>query len=97
MGPVRSVESKEASNALTVEAMALRERVAPGAVADPVDDGLRHEQAGVRRLGQRLVGVEVVALPDPRLRALLGEEVEARIDLILAVGKEEPHVLATSA
>ena len=41
---------------------------------------------------QRLVGVTVVALADPVDRPLLGGEVEARIDLVLAVGEEELHL-----
>ena len=49
------------------------------------------------RLVEYLVRVEVVALPDAIGRALLGDEVEARIDLVLAVGEEELHRLAALA
>ncbi len=38
-----------------------------------------------------LVRVAVVALAHPQRRTLFGVEVEARIDLILAVGEVEPH------
>ena len=40
---------------------------------------------------QGFVGIQVIALAHAQDRMLLGAEVEARVDLVLAVGEEEFH------
>ena len=40
---------------------------------------------------QCLVGIQVIALAHAQGQVLLGDEVEVRVDLILAVGEEEFH------
>lgn len=89
---VAAVEAEEASGALAVKAVALRGCVLAGSSAGlAVDDGLGDQQPVEGGLGEYLVGVQVVALPDAERVAFFGDEVEARVDLVLAVREEEPH------
>ena len=68
--------------------MTLRERVL---AAGPVDQGLREQDAAVGGRRDDLVRVAVVALANTVGRRRLALEVEARVDLILAVREEEVH------
>jgi hypothetical protein len=86
------IEPEEASGTFAVEAVALGRAVLAGAtVGAAVDDRLRDEQAMEGGRVEHLVGVQVVALSHSVRVAFLGDEVEPGVDLVLAVGEEEPH------
>ncbi len=85
------IEAEEASDAHAVEPLALGDGVLPGRARKTVHDGLRDEQPVEGWRAQCLMRVAVVSLADPEDGPLLGEEVEAGVDLVLAVRKEEPH------
>src|SRR4051794_21894806 len=85
------VEPKELARPHAVQALALLGAVAAGAAFYPVDHRLRDEHARVRHGVEDLVGVQVVALADTEWRSFLAPEIEARVDLVLAVREVEAH------
>src|SRR4051812_26738106 len=91
------VEPKELARPDAVQALPLLGAVAAGAAFHPVDHRLRDEHARGRPRVEDLVGVQVIALADADWRSFLGLEVEARVDLILAVGEVEAHGLTRRA
>ena len=62
----RGVEAEELSHSCPVEAVALGQGVFPGGTGQAVHDRLGDQQAVDDVLAQGLVGVQVVALPDPQ-------------------------------
>ena len=90
-GPGRLIEAEEPPDAVPVQAVPLRSVYFPALPGGAVHDGLGNQQAVDDMAIQDLVGVEVVALADAQGRAFLGDEVEAGVDLVLAVGEEELH------
>ena len=90
------VETEELADPLSIEPLALLGAVLAGAALDTVDDRLRNQHPVVRARIEDLVCVQIVALSDPVGRSLFALEVEARIDLILAIREVEPHQQGTA-
>jgi hypothetical protein len=57
----------------------------------PIDERLRQQDARIWSWRDHLMGVSVITLTDAIRRRCLESEVEARIDLVLAVWKKEVH------
>ena len=84
-------EPEELPRADPEQPVALGESVPAALPSPPLDNGAGHEDAVVRRGREHLVGVLVVAVPEPVFGPSLSCEVEARVDQVLGVGEEEFH------
>ncbi len=84
-------DAEELWSTNTQQPMTLSQGIAAGRFAEAVDDALRYENAIIRTRGEHLVRVDIVALAHASPRSQLSVELEARIDQILAVGKEVLH------
>ena len=91
MGTGCLIEPEEAPDADSVQSVPLSSRVLTRAARGSVHDGLGNEEAVDDMAIQCLVGIQVIALAHAQGQVLLGDEVEVRVDLILAVGEEEFH------
>ena len=91
------VEAEEVPDADPVHPVALGGGVFACAARGAVHDGLGNQQAVDDMAVEGFVGIQVIALPDAQGRVLLGGEVEAGVDLVLAVGEEEFHRWAALA
>ena len=85
------IEPEEVPDADPVQPVPLSSRVLPRAARGSVHDGLGNEEAVDDVTVQCFVGIQVIALAHAQGRVFLGAEVEARVDLVLAVGEEEFH------
>jgi hypothetical protein len=89
--PIKFIEAEEPADSETVKTVPLGEGVfAPRSI----DQGLRQQDAGIRWRRNHLVRVTVITLANSVRRRSFALEVEAWIDLVLAVRKEEVHLLA---
>jgi hypothetical protein len=85
------VEPKKVPNADPIQAVSLSGCILSRAASGSVHDWLGNEEAVDDMTVQRFMGIQVIALANAQSRMFLGAEVEARVDLVLAVGKEEFH------
>jgi hypothetical protein len=85
------VETEEASDANPIQPVSLGARVLSRTPRGSIHDCLGNEEAVDDMTIQSFMGVQVIALTYAQSRMFLSAEVEARVDLVLAVGEEEFH------
>ena len=80
------VQSEETADSHPVKSMLLCQ-----GITTMLDHGHRHQDSVKRTLGELLVDVTIITMAKPQRGPLFRFKIEARIDLVLAIGKEKLH------